>query len=73
MSQQPEDHCIAHTHIEKKIRFLSWCGKSTRNLWCFVNIDHAAYTLQQGSALRPCALCVEAIVKTLTQEEEAEQ
>lgn len=60
-AKRPEHiRCIRHTHADK--RGLSWCGKAVSNFdLCFQDIDHAAYSAQNGSRLLPCSECVEEI------------
>ena len=46
---------------------LFWCGLRNSNLeFAFQNIDHAAFNNLESGRLLPCAKCVHAIVKALT-------
>jgi hypothetical protein len=49
--------CIAHTHEDLKAK--TWCGKEIMPFdWVFQAIDHAAYSVLEGSRLVPCRSCV---------------
>ncbi len=55
---------IRHTHAEKKRT--AWCGAALTEFdWTFQDIDHAAYTVMNGSFQQPCPECVKAVVETL--------
>lgn len=59
--------CIQHTHAEKQKT--SWCGKNLFNFdLSFQDIDHAVYSLANGSRLLPCPDCVNVIVNVLKNE-----
>ena len=59
--------CIQHTHAD--LPKTSWCGEQLSGLqsqyWAFQNIDHAVYSVQQGSRLIPCPDCLKKIYEVL--------
>ena len=59
--------CILHTHAD--LPKTSWCGEQLSGLqsqyWAFQNIDHAVYSVQQGSRQVPCPDCLKKIYEVL--------
>lgn len=56
--------CIRHTHEERKNT--SWCGKAVYTFdWTFVDIDHATYSIMNGSRNVPCPDCIKVINQIL--------
>lgn len=53
---------IKHTHKEKQ--GTAWCGAWTEMLWCYLDIDHAAYSAP-NDRIQPCPACLEAVCKSL--------
>jgi hypothetical protein len=44
----------------------SWCGEDLHYFdWAYQNIDHAAYSIINGSRQVPCSRCLKAIAKVL--------
>lgn len=59
--------CIQHTHIDDQNT--SWCGKRLSNFDLpFQDIDHATYSVKNGSRLVPCPECVDTIIGILKNE-----
>ena len=66
MNNRPEYiKCIQHTHAD--LLKTSWCGEQLSGLhyWAFQNIDHAVYSVQQGSRQVPCPDCLKKIYEVL--------
>ena len=65
MTERPEYiRCIQHTHAEKQNT--SWCGKQVYSFDLpFQDIDHATYSVMNGSRLVPCPDCVNSIFQIL--------
>lgn len=61
MNNRPEYiKCIQHTSAD--LSKTSWCGEAlTPSDWTFQNIDHAVYSIQDGSRLIPCVHCLKNI------------
>jgi len=56
--------CIQHTHTDKLKT--SWCGEQLSSFdLLFQDIDHATYSVMNGSRLIPCPECVNSIFKLL--------
>jgi|LakMenE18May11ns_1017448.scaffolds.fasta_scaffold9651710_2 hypothetical protein len=49
--------CIQHTHADRQKT--SWCGQGLSSFdWCFQNIDHAAYSIENQNLQVPCPECL---------------
>jgi cytidine deaminase len=57
-------HCIKHTHVDKQQQ--SWCGRSVVMEWVFQDLDHATYSVQQGTTPQPCGDCLQVVLEILT-------
>jgi hypothetical protein len=61
--------CIQHTHVD--LPKTSWCGEKLFSFdWAFQDIDHAVYSVQQGSRQVPCPDCLKKIYEVLNEVEE---
>lgn len=60
IKRQNEETCVMHTHAART--GLSWCGRKVKNEFYFVNIDHAAYSVEQENNLTLCPECVNIIL-----------
>ena len=57
--------CIQHTNTPLHTQKTSWCGEKLSIDWVFKNIDHAVYSVQQGSRQVPCPDCLKKIYEVL--------
>jgi hypothetical protein len=55
---------IRHTHVDRKDS--AWCGaRLTQFDWCYLDIDHAAYSAPRDR-IQPCPDCVVAAILALS-------
>lgn len=58
--------CIQHTNTPLHTQKTSWCGEKLSSFdWVFQNIDHAVYSVQNGSRQVPCPDCLKKIYEIL--------
>jgi hypothetical protein len=56
--------CIQHTHAD--LPTTSWCGEKYSSFdWVFQDIDHAVYSVLNGSRQVPCPDCLKKIYEVL--------
>ena len=64
MSLEEWQHHVRHSHNDHTQS--AWCGVTIGTMdWCFVTIDHAAYSLRNRNRMQPCPACMKAIISTL--------
>lgn len=64
---EPDDYIthIRHSRCDVEYRNRAWCDRDIHYQFAFGNIDHAAYSVQNGGRLVLCKECASAVMKAL--------